>query len=73
MNSPATAPAHIDGCPVHTPELRRLFDNMRSANARVESVTKKLGLATVRSPEYKEARAAWRAYWNAVDADKAAH
>ena len=71
MNSPATAPAHIDGCPVHTPELRKLFDTMRSANARVEKLSEKIGLRAIRSPECREAKAAWRAYWDAVDADKA--
>ena len=70
MNSPATAPAHIDGCPVHTPELRNLFDAMRSANKRVEKLTNKIGLLAIRSEEYKAAKAAWRTYWDAVDADK---
>lgn len=71
MNSPATAPAHVDGCPVHTPELCELFNAMRSANACVEELSKRIGIYAIYSPEYQQAKAAWRAYWDAVDTDKA--
>jgi len=55
----------------HTPELARLADEMETANKAVAALTKKIGIAANRSPEYKKARAAWRAYWDAVDADNA--
>jgi hypothetical protein len=45
---------------------------MRKANKVVEKLSAKIGLSAIRSEEYKAAKAAWRAYWNAVDADKAA-
>lgn len=57
--------------PTHTAELARLFAAMNAANALVTKVTKTLGMGAVRSPEYKAAKVAYRAYWDAVDADKA--
>lgn len=58
--------------PQHTPELARLFAALTAANATVKKVSRKIGLSAVRSPEYKAAMVAYRAYWDAVDADKAA-
>lgn len=57
--------------PKHTPELARLFSEMEKANETLAKVARKQGLAARRSPEYKTAMAAYRAYWNAVDADRA--
>lgn len=55
--------------PVHTPELARLFKAMNDANdAAVKAARRsKFGL---RTPEYKAAMVAYRAYWSAVTADK---
>lgn len=68
----ATANPTMDSYPTHTPELLRLCNAMNAANAAVKRVTRKLGVATFRAPEYATARAAHRAYWAAVGADKVA-
>jgi hypothetical protein len=53
---------------VQTPELAAKFEAMNTANEVLAKVAKKLGVRAVRSPEYKAAMVAYRAYWDAVDA-----
>jgi hypothetical protein len=49
------------------PQLKKEMDD---ANAIVTKLTRKLGPSVIRSEEYKKARAAYKAYWAAVDASK---
>jgi hypothetical protein len=47
-----------------TPELAKLFKEMNEANAKLKKVRVS---PMTRSPEYKAAMVAYRAYWDAVD------
>jgi len=51
-----------------TEQLARLADEMQSANA---AATREARKGQPFGPAYKAARAAWRAYWAAVDATTA--
>lgn len=53
--------------PQHTPELARLFKEMTDNNNAVKKL--KTGLV-FRTPEYAAAHKSYKAYWNAVDADR---
>ena len=48
-----------------TPELARLFKEMNEANAKLRKL--RISPPVTRSPEYKAAMVAYRAYWDAVD------
>lgn len=43
---------------------------MNKANSELKIAVRKRGLKAFRSPEYDNARAAWRQYWDAVDASR---
>jgi hypothetical protein len=47
--------------------LARLKKELDEANQVVFKLTKKLGPSVFTSPEYKKAKLAYRAYWDAVD------
>lgn len=63
---------HSAGYPAHTPKLAELLAAMLSANAALSKVARRNQLAAFRSPEYAASRAAYKAYWSAVDSDRAA-
>lgn len=50
-----------------TPEKLALFNAMQAANATLSKVAKRNPLAAFRSPEYKAAKTAYRAYWDLID------
>lgn len=58
--------------PAHTPELAALFADMQAKGAALQKVARRNQLAAFKSPEYAAHKAAYRAYWAAVDADRAA-
>ncbi len=58
--------------PVHTPELTSLFAKLNETRVALAASKAHGTLASLRSPEYAASKAAYRAYWCAVDADRAA-
>lgn len=64
MNPTLSAASYL----THTPELRALFDTMNQTRVALAKVRTPMPF---RSPEYAASKAAYRAYWAAVDADKA--
>lgn len=69
MSIPVTFPA--SDFPTHTPELLALFDAMNDTRSKLNRALAAGRCAAFRLPEYKASMIAYRAYWRAVDDDKA--
>lgn len=50
--------------------LGQLKAELDAANAAVSKLTRKLGPAVIKTPEYKAAKQAYRAYWVAYDSQQ---
>lgn len=57
--------------PTHTPQLRALLESLNETRAKLNKLARVDALLAFKSPEYKASKAAYRAYWDAVDADRA--
>lgn len=60
--------------PQHTPELAHLLHEMLVTGEALKRASHRLDFAAaIRSPEYRANKAAYKAYWAAVNADRLAN